>query len=278
MDTPTFSDSRNPGGSRFAELSVFFPCYNEEQNIRPLLEQALTVFPRHAAKVEIIIVDDGSKDETRRIAEEFAAVHPEVRVISQPNGGYGSALQTGFMNARFSHVFFADADLQFDLNDFEKLVPHSDADFVIGYRLQRADGFKRVVTMKMLKLWSWVFFGYPLYIRDTNCAFKLIKRESLLRLMPLYSSSMLITTELLLRAHRAGMKIAQVGVRHFDRRFGDPTGQNPGVILRAVKDTFALRRKLQQIEAEGTPTDFHSSIPPVPQDSSRMPPLKMNGL
>jgi len=276
MDTPQSDHSAKSSSaisiSRLAELSVFFPCYNEEENIEPLLKQALEIFPRYAAKVEIIVIDDGSTDRTRELAEQWSAKHPEIRVVSQANGGYGAALQTGFMSCRYAHVFFSDADLQFDLSEFEKLVPHADADFVIGYRLTRADGFKRVVTMKMLKIWSWIFLGYPLSIRDTNCAFKLIKRESLMRLMPLFSSSMMITTELLLRAHRAKMKIVQIGVHHFDRVHGLPTGQNPKVILKAVRETFMLQKKLRAVAAAAAARPMYSVQHPAIRD----PRLKAN--
>lgn len=227
---------------RLPELSVFFPCYNEEENVPQLLEQALAVFPRFTDRLEIIIVDDGSRDRTKEIAEGYAARHPQVRVVSQPNGGYGKALRTGFEQARFEYVFFADGDLQFDLEDFSRLVPLApSSDLVIGYRLTRADGFKRIVTMKMLKIWSFILLGYPWYIRDTNCAFKLFKKSALDRL-PLVSDGAMISTELLLRAHRAGMKIAQTGVRHLPRIHGEPTGQKAGVIATAVRETFLVRR------------------------------------
>lgn len=232
---------------KLSALSVFFPCYNEEENIRELLAQALAVFPQHASKLEIIIVDDGSTDRTREIAEEIARANPVVRVVTQENGGYGKALRKGFEVSQHDFIFFADADLQFDLRDFEKLVPLAESsDFVIGYRLTRADGFKRVVTMKGLKVWSWFFLGYPWYIRDTNCAFKLMKRACLSRLLPLSSDGALISTELLLRADRAKMKISQVGVHHLPRIHGVATGQQPGVIARCVKETFTLRKELKQ--------------------------------
>ena len=232
------------------ELSVFFHCYNEEENIGPLLEQALSVFPQYTDKLEILIIDDGSTDRTRAIAEEIAAKNSVVRVISQKNGGYGAALRTGLEQARYGHVFFADADLQFDLKEFKKLLPGADADMVIGYRLTRADGFKRVITMKMLKVWSMIFLGYPWYIKDTNCAFKMMKRTSLRRLLPLVTDGAMISTELLLRAHRAGMRIAQVGVHHFDRIHGEATGQKPGVIATAVKETFILRNSLKEVRPQ----------------------------
>jgi len=232
---------------KLSALSVFFPCYNEEENIRELLRQSLEVFPQYAEKLEIIIVNDGSRDRTKEIADEIALSNPAVRVINQENGGYGKALRTGFEAAQYDFVFFADADLQFEMSDFGKLVPSANSsDLVIGYRLTRADGFKRVVTMKMLKVWSWFFLGYPWYIRDTNCAFKLMKRACLKRLLPLVSDGAMISTELLLRAHRANMKISQVGVRHLPRIHGVATGQQPGVIAKAVRETFLLRKDLQR--------------------------------
>ncbi len=231
-----------------SQLSVFFPCFNEEANVEQLLKQALEVFPQYASELEILIIDDGSTDRTKAIAEKIAETNPVVKIISQPNGGYGRALRTGFESCQFEHVFFADGDLQFDLRDFGRLVPYaSKSDFVIGYRLQRADGVKRIVTQKMLKFWSFGFLGYPMFIRDTNCAFKLIKRSALKKVLPLVSEGAMITTELLLRAHRAGCSFSQVGVRHLPRLHGVATGQQPGVIAKAVKETFVLRDTLKHV-------------------------------
>lgn len=236
----------NQPSLQLPELSVFFPCYNEEENVEALLTRAVEVFPQFAAKIEILIIDDGSTDETANKAALFAQSHPVVRIIRQKHGGYGRALRRGFDEAVHEYVFFADGDLQFDLKDFARFVPEaSRSDLVIGYRLRRADGIKRVITQKMLKVWAWIFLKFPLSIKDTNCAFKLFKRTALRSILPLQSEGAIISTELLLRAHRAGLRITQIGVHHLPRIHGEPTGQRAGVILKAVRETFALRAWLR---------------------------------
>ncbi|RPJ28304.1 MAG: glycosyltransferase family 2 protein, partial [Planctomycetaceae bacterium] len=78
-------------------ITVFFPCYNEQGNVRRVVEQAINVLEKLRADYEILVVDDGSSDATGQIADEVAAGHGRVRAIHHPhNLGYGAALQSGF--------------------------------------------------------------------------------------------------------------------------------------------------------------------------------------
>ena len=92
------------GAARVLELSYFFPAHNEEANLEPLVDEALATLPSLADRFEIVIVDDGSRDATRGIADRLAAAHPDVvRVVHHPvNLGYGAALRSGFRAARFA--------------------------------------------------------------------------------------------------------------------------------------------------------------------------------
>lgn len=233
-------------GPKLDEVSIFFPCHNEAPNIEQLVQQARKVFNRFAETFEVIVVDDGSTDGTGEIADRLSAAHPDVRVVHQKNQGYGGALKSGFRAARLKWVFFSDGDLQFDLAEFEKFVPYAAAaDMVIGYRLRRADGYKRLIIQKMLKIWNRLFLGFPMRFKDVDCAFKLIRMDRMDGIMPLESDGAMISTELMLKAHRRGLRIAQVGVRHFPRVAGVQSGSNPKVILKAVRETWKLRRLIK---------------------------------
>jgi glycosyltransferase involved in cell wall biosynthesis len=230
---------------KLPELSVFFPAYNEAGNIEEVIKQALFILPKIANKFEILIINDGSTDSTLQISKRLAKKFQSVRVISQENKGYGGALKKGFKEARFEWVFFTDSDLQFDISEITKFVKHVDSnDLIIGFRLERAEGWKRHLLASALKFWNRLMLGFPREINDIDCAFKLIHKKVLSEVEPLFSDGAMVSTELLLKAYRANFRFAQVGVKHYQRFIGKPTGSNTKVIAKAVVDTFYLQSQL----------------------------------
>ena len=96
---------------KLPELSIFFPFWNEEDNVRTVVKNAIPVAKKVADKWEIILVDDGSTDDTLTIAKELAKQNEHIRVIShKPNRGYGAALKAGLTNARYKYIVFTDGD------------------------------------------------------------------------------------------------------------------------------------------------------------------------
>ena len=92
-------------------LSVIFPAFNEEANIRCTVEAARLVLPKLAQTWEIILVNDGSRDATTPMCDELAEQYPEVRAIHHvENRGYGAALKSGILAARYDYIFFTDSD------------------------------------------------------------------------------------------------------------------------------------------------------------------------
>ena len=244
-----------PGGSggaaskpaRVAELSFFFPAHNEEANLEALVDEALQTLPALADSFEIIAVDDGSRDRTPAIADELAAKHDGlVRVVHHPvNLGYGAALRSGFQAARFNLVAFIDGDRQFKVADVGRLTERMAAadapDVVLGYRLKRADPPIRRWYARIYRLSNRIFFGVR--VRDIDCACKLFKREALTPIR-VASGGAFFTAELLIKLRYEGRKLAEVGVPHYARMAGSPTGAKPSVVLRAVRDFWSLRLRL----------------------------------
>lgn len=224
-------------------LSVFFPAFNEEKNIKSTVLKAKDVLEKLAGKWEIIVVNDGSKDRTGEIAEELAKKDKRIRVINQANSGYGGALKTGFRNAKYAWVAFADSDGQFDFSELSKFLEHKDeADLVLGYRIKRADSFPRkVFTFGWLTL-ARILLG--LDVKDYSCGFKLIKKEVFVSSQPLVGKEKVTQIEMLVKAKRRGYKFAEVGVHHYPREFGKQTGANLRVVIRSVLDLLKLWRKL----------------------------------
>jgi glycosyltransferase involved in cell wall biosynthesis len=250
--------------AKLNSLSVVFPCYNEEKNVSKLIESAVKVIPTVAEKYELIIVNDGSKDNTSKVAHKLASKYDSVVVVDQNNKGYGGAVKAGFNKARYDWVFFTDSDLQFDLKEITKLVKKStESKLIIGYRTKRADGFKRALLAYMLKVWNFVFLQFPLYIRDIDCAFKLINKEVLNKVGVISSDGAMFSTEFLLKATKAGYKPIQIGVSHFERKDGSPTGNNKKVILKAVRDTFKLMKDMKLQGAGNRPNIAYKVKPRI---------------
>jgi len=225
-------------------ISVFFPCYNEQENVGRTVEKALVVMEKLNADFEVIIVDDGSTDGTGQIADEIAAGNSRVKVVHHKNNlGYGAALQSGFKAATKELVFYTDGDGQFDIGEMPALLPLMEQyDIVSCYRLNRRDS-----AIRKINGWCWtklVCLLFSLKIRDIDCAFKLYKRE-IFDNIELSSTGALIDTEILARAARKGYSITQKGVHHYPRTAGLPSGANPRVILRAFKELFSLQHRIR---------------------------------
>lgn len=225
---------------KLSSLSVFFPFWNEEKNIEPVVTKAIPILKQYAQKWEIIMVDDGSSDNTLKVAEKLLKKHPNLKIIShKPNRGYGAALKAGLENATYDYVVFNDGDGQFDFTEVSRFIEKiNSADVVIGYRKKRQDQPVRHILMNLLKIWDFVFFGF--YHRDIDCGFKMFSRKAITAIMPLHSEGAMITTEILAKAHRSRLKIEQVEVTHFPRTFGDQSGGNLRVILRAIFESWLL--------------------------------------
>ena len=233
--------------ARVAELSLFFPAHNEEANLEALVEEALEALPALADKFEIIAVDDGSRDRTAAIADELALKHPDVfRVVHHPtNLGYGAALRSGFHAARFELIAFIDGDRQFKVADVGRLTERMawpDApDVVVGFRLKRADPPIRRWYARVYRFSNRIFFGVR--VCDIDCACKLFKRDSLTPIR-VSSGGAFFTAELLIKLRFEGRRLAEVGIPHYPRTAGSPTGAKPSVVFRAVRDFWSLRFRL----------------------------------
>lgn len=227
------------------ELSIFFPFWNEEENIESVVKKAIPVAQRVSQKWEILMIDDGSSDKTAEIAKKLQKSDPaHLRFISlEKNRGYGAALKAGLSSAKYDLVVFTDGDDQFDFSEVTRFLEKAGkADMIIGRRKRRVDHPFRHLLMYLLKIWDFIFFGF--YFKDIDCGFKLFTRKALTKIMPLQSEGAMITTEILARAKKAHLKIVEVDVTHYPRKFGDQSGGNLRVITRAVTESLHLWKNL----------------------------------
>ena len=232
--------------ARLDGLSFFFPALNEEDHVGPMLSDALAILPRFTGDLDITVVDDGSTDRTGAIADDVAAKDARVHVIHHgTRRGYGAAIRSGLSAATKPWVFFTDGDRQFDLADLELLINVSDGvDAVVGYREKRADPPRRLFVAWVYNRLIRVLFGGGW--RDVDCAFKLFRREVFTRvpLERVRSNGAFFSPELLITLRRSGIRVRQVGVRHFPRTAGEEKGASPRVVLRAISDLLRLRMRL----------------------------------
>lgn len=227
------------------QLSLVFPVCDEVANLDPLVENALTIASRLAPSFEIVLVDDGSRDGSGELIDVLCARDRRIRSLRHAsNKGYGAALRSGLREAAGQLVFFSDSDLQFDLNELEKLLEHTDRfDIVAGYRSPRRDPWPRSLIASTWGVLVRMLFG--LRVRDIDCAFKVFHRR-VIESMAIESIGAFVNTEILARAQAAGYRIHQVPVSHRRRRFGRQSGAHPRVVLRALTEMFRLFRELRR--------------------------------
>ena len=232
------------------DVSIVLPAYNEEGNIEQAIAEATAAAERLFRAHEIIVVDDGSQDGTKRLVQRVAEHDPRVRLAShEHNRGYGEALRTGFLASSLEYVFFTDADLQFDMNEIERLLPYAGTvDVVAGYRLNRQDRLTRRLIGYSWNLLVRVLFYAP--VRDIDCAFKLMKRKVLSEI-EIESVGAMVNTELMVKLGRRGASVVEVGVHHRPRRAGQPRGANPQVIATAFREVMRMRKRLASLDGRG---------------------------
>ena len=231
---------RHPDNRPVPELSLAFPAFNEAANLPTLLESATKIGDQLGVDFEIVIVDDGSEDQSAVVLERWRQRDPRIRSVHHfTNRGYSAALRAGLREARGELVFFSDADLQFDLREIADLLAHADdeIDIVAGYRAPRRDPWLRRVIAQVWGHLVRVLFDLP--IRDIDCAFKVFRRD-VVDAIPIESVGAFVNTEILVRARRAGFRIRQIPVSHRPRRSGRQSGAHPRVILRALVELVKL--------------------------------------
>ncbi len=231
---------------------MFFPAYNDAPSLPRLLEKTFAVleagFPEH----EVIVVNDGSHDNTGEVLAELQQRYgPRLRVVThQVNRGYGGALRSGFAAAKNDLVFYTDGDGQYDPSElprlYERMGPGTG--FVNGYKLQRSDPWHRIAIGKIYNQFARLLFGVR--IRDIDCDFRLIRRE-LLENMELTSTSGTICVELVRKLELSGWDVEEVGVHHYPRLHGRSQFFRVRSLLRTLVQLIRLRLQLWRVGAKG---------------------------
>jgi glycosyltransferase involved in cell wall biosynthesis len=201
-------------------LTAFFPAYNDEHTIEGIVRAAALEIGKVTDDFEILIINDGSKDQTGAIADRLARDLPGVRVIHHPrNLGYGAALISGFTNAQKDLIFYTDGDGQYDVREIHNLLARlrPNIDLVNGYKVKRSDAWYRILIGAAYR--RVMRFAFALSISDVDCDFRLIRRH-VFDVVKLKSTSGVICVEMARKFDENGFRMVEVPVSHYPRLHG----------------------------------------------------------
>ncbi|TWU04117.1 glycosyltransferase [Neorhodopirellula pilleata] len=203
-------------------ISLILPAWNEAEVIATAVAEADAALSQVTADYEVIVVDDGSTDDTAKIVRELSASNDRVRMVQHsPNRGYGAAIRSGFAAAEKSLVVFTDADCQFDLTELDRFVLLSSRyDIVCGYRIDRKDTSLRCLYSKVYNLLVRLLLGTG--VRDVDCALKMFDRD-VAKNLRITGNGFLVNSEMLVQARQLGWSVCEVGVSHRPRILGEST-------------------------------------------------------
>lgn len=162
-------------------LYIIIPAYNEQENIRNVINEWYPIINKIGGKSRLVIINDGSKDKTYDIAYGLKTKYSKLEVITKTNSGHGATCLFGYKYAleeKADYVFQTDSDGQTTAEEFWQFWDNRDIyDFIIGKRVARQDGIKRIIVTKVLKLVILLFFKCN--VPDANTPYRLIKCEKL---------------------------------------------------------------------------------------------------
>jgi dolichyl-phosphate beta-glucosyltransferase len=200
--------------------SLIIPAYNESGRIRPTLDEILRYIEEQKWDAEVLVVNDGSQDDTAEVVRAYGRTHSQVRLIENPgNRGKGFSVRNGMLHARGDICLFSDADLSSPITEAQKLFDGiaQGADIAIGSRWLRSElqterqPLYRQAFGRIFNLLLRVILG--LRFKDTQCGFKAFRREAAQRIFPLQRIERWgFDPEILFLAQRMGLRVAEVPV------------------------------------------------------------------
>ena len=237
------------------KLFVVIPAYNERENIRQVIEQWYPVVEGSGAESRLVVVNDGSKDDTYEIMQECAKAMPQFIPLTKPNGGHGAAVLYGYNFALNDEngadfIFQTDSDGQTDPDEFQAFWDiRNDYDMVIGHRKGRQDGVSRVFVTKVLKLTLRICFDVT--VTDANTPFRLMKASTLKENISLVPENFNLSNVIISVIYaKKKLKVKYIPIT-FKPRQGGVNSINLrkifGIGVQALKDFRAINKTLKGI-------------------------------
>lgn len=201
-------------------ISVFFPCYNDAKTIAELIFKTDKILRSITNNYEIIVVNDGSKDNSLEVLNEVKQKVKSLKLVDHhKNRGYGGALRSGFTTAKKELVFYTDGDGQYNVNELPLLLSclTPDVDIVNGIKLERQDDGIRIVLGNAYKSLVRNIFNLPIY--DVDCDYRLIRRK-IMKGIKLKINSGAVCVELVKKLQNNDGRFREVSVHHYPRLHG----------------------------------------------------------
>ncbi|HET6846018.1 MAG TPA: glycosyltransferase family 2 protein [Anaerolineales bacterium] len=242
---------------RLSSLTVFYPCYNDGGTIATMIIRAMQVAPTITDDFEVLVINDGSEDDSTLILSEMQRMYPrQLRVEHEPRpSGYGGVLRKGFTSSTKDWVFYTDGDAQYDPRQMTLLAEaaRDSVDIINGYKIKRRDPLHRVWIGLAYQYFVKLAFG--LKIRDVDCDFRLMRR-SIFDAVQLESTSGTITFEMIKKFQDAGFTFAEVPVHHYYRQYGVSQFFNFRRVFRTLLDLIRWwwRLVIRKDHLRGRPT------------------------
>ena len=227
--------------NRLASISYFCPVFNEAEHIASHLHRVEEVLTKAAQWFEIVVIDDGSTDDTAKILMHLQQNIPSLRVVTHStNQGYGYALRRGLEEVRGEYIFYTDSDGQYDPSDLlrmvDKICPES---AIVGRRSERSDSMWRLVQSRIFNRLFQAILG--LQVTDINCAFKVFPNKAFENFIPA-SEGLFIEAEILCRLLDCGIRFHEKNVTHHSRKHGRSKLNNPYEIVNLLKELWRFQR------------------------------------
>ncbi len=248
-------------------LTVFFPAYNDALSLPPLLEATFATLTQHVQDFEVVVVNDGSHDNTGEVLADLARKYsPHLRILTHPqNRGYGGAIRSGFEAATKEFVFYTDGDGQYDPREMVKLLEAMapDVGLVNGFKTQRQDPWHRIAIGFLYN--KFARFLFRIRIRDIDCDFRLV-RKSIVDNVGLTCTSGTVCVELVRKIEMLAPRVVEVPVNHYPRLHG----RSQFFRLKSLATTFVqlLRLYDQLVLSPAAPIRPVLARPGEPRDES----------
>ena len=214
------------------KLYIVIPCYNEEENIVSVIEDWYKVLDGKGKESRLVVIDDGSKDNTFNIVKKIEKKYPKLVFLSKKNEGHGATILYGYNYAiknGADYIFQTDSDGQTLPSEFDKFWnERKNYDMVIGYRKGRKDGISRVFVTRTLRFIIWLMFH--VYVKDANTPFRLMNARVLKKYIKLVPDKYHLSNVIISVIYRK----FKLRVKYFDITFRPRQGGKNSINMKKI--------------------------------------------